>query len=547
MENIYKIENVTMDLSRYTGNDQYSDGNVENEILEALKLGKKDEMLHKDNRWPVVYHLSTVRHHLLDCINFNPNSTVLEIGCGCGAITGVLCRKAARVEAVEISPRRAEIAAYRNKEYDNLTIHVGNLNDMNFPEKFDYITLIGVLEYAGAFTKTANPWHDFLENCRQYLKPNGILIVAIENRLGMKYWSGAREDHTGKIFDGITGYQNNTNVCTFSHKELKDLLLSAGFSDTKWFYPYPDYKMPVDLYSDEYIPTARDLVNVQNVTYDIDRCELFSEEEAFKKIIDAGLFTEFSNSFLVLCSQSSSVNEVSQPLYVHHAEKRKNKFRIGTSLIERNGKKIIQKIALNEESKKHLHTIVENCHILNREYGAEHVAQSWFVDDNTIEMEYIQGRSFEELAISALQEEGPAGLAAYIQFYCDNLLQGSGHMNKYAEFDFSDPNRRFNMDTHLGNIIYSNGNYIFIDYEWLVPDISRGYLLWRMLALTFYKYSVELKQHNLSMLELYRAANISQEQYDSYQMIEGAFYRSVLDLYIDRYIRKRHPVVIQPK
>ena len=48
------------------------------------------------------------------------------------------------MENVEISPRRAEISAWKNKDCDNLLIHVGNLNDMDFKEKFDYITLIGL-------------------------------------------------------------------------------------------------------------------------------------------------------------------------------------------------------------------------------------------------------------------------------------------------------------------------------------------------------------------------------------------------------------------
>lgn len=42
----------------------------------------------------------------------------------------------------------------RNKHYDNLEIIVGNFNDIKFENKFDYITLIGVLEYARLFTNT---------------------------------------------------------------------------------------------------------------------------------------------------------------------------------------------------------------------------------------------------------------------------------------------------------------------------------------------------------------------------------------------------------
>lgn len=544
MDNIYMIKNVKLDLTHYTGEDQYTDGSIEDEILEALKAGKGEEMLYRDNRWPVVYHLSPVRHYLLDCINFKPNSSVLEIGCGCGAISGMLCKKAARVDAVEISPRRAEIAAYRNQEYSNLTIHVGNLNDMEFTEKYDYVTLIGVLEYAGAFTKTDNPWHDFLENCRQYLKPDGILIIAIENRLGMKYWSGAAEDHTGKLFDGITGYKGNKKIRTFSRKELKDLLYSAGYIETQWFYPYPDYKLPMDLYSDEYDPKIGDFECIWNMPYDFDRCELFSEVDAFTNLKNTGLFPELSNSFLVLCHQNKLSDDDTQPIYVHHSSNRKKHVQIGTTIMEKNGKRIIHKLALNDESKKHLQTIYENCQILNKEYGKEHVAQCWLINDELLEMEYIDGENLEDLTMKALHEEGVNGFIGYIQFYCDYILRGIGSNINSIRFKFNDPRRRYNIDTHLRNIIYKDGNYIFIDYEWLLPYAPKEYLLWRMINCTFTGFESELEEYGLDISMIYHAANIDNEKRNMYARTEIQLWREILTPYLKNYEKKRRGVRI---
>ncbi|MDD6596845.1 hypothetical protein [Anaerovibrio sp.] len=56
---------------------------------------------------------------------------MLEIGSGCGGVTGALLTQAASVECVELSPRRAEIVAWRHKDEAGFTIHVGNLNDMD--------------------------------------------------------------------------------------------------------------------------------------------------------------------------------------------------------------------------------------------------------------------------------------------------------------------------------------------------------------------------------------------------------------------------------
>ena len=155
---------------------------------------------------------------------------------------------------VELSKRRASINFERHKNYDNLEIIVANLNDIKFEQKFDYITLNGVLEYAGSFTKTDDPYSDFLKQIKKYLKPNGKLIIAIENRYGLKYFAGAKEDHTAKSFDGITGYVGNDTVRTFGKKELEELLKESGYPEQDFYYPHPDYKMPLEIYSSEWLP-----------------------------------------------------------------------------------------------------------------------------------------------------------------------------------------------------------------------------------------------------------------------------------------------------
>lgn len=301
MNNYKKIGKVILDMTAYNGNDVYSDGDVENDILEYCKNDCIEDALQNDIRWPVFYHLSPIRKNLLNWFPFEKNASVLEIGMGCGAVTGVLCENLAQVEGVEISPRRAEIAAWQHKDCDNLTIHVGNLNDMDITKKFDYVTLIGVLEYAGSFTHTSEPYKDFLQACRQYLKPGGRLLLAIENKYGLKYWSGAREDHTGKIFDGITGYQNTDRVRTFSKPELEKLLQCSGFCSLDWYYPFPDYKLPHRVYSDNYLPQVGEFEAKLFLYYDMDRYLFFNETDAMNEIVASGLFDIFSNSFFVCC------------------------------------------------------------------------------------------------------------------------------------------------------------------------------------------------------------------------------------------------------
>ena len=189
-----QIGKVTLDYTFYNGQDQYSDGDIENDLLQLImEEPDVEKILAEDDRWPVLYHFSPVRQNILEWYPFKKDASVLEIGAGCGAISGVLCRNAKHVTSVDLSKRRSLINANRNKEYDNLTIMVGNFNDVVLKEKYDYITLIGVLEYAGYYTDDEHPFEAFLKKISGYLKEDGKLLIAIENKFGLKYWAGSRE------------------------------------------------------------------------------------------------------------------------------------------------------------------------------------------------------------------------------------------------------------------------------------------------------------------------------------------------------------------
>mgnify|MGYP002231231837 FL=1 len=100
------------------------------------------------------------------------NTKVLEVGSGMGAITGVLAEKAGSVTCVDLSKKRSLINAYRNREHDNVTIYVGNFNDIEpvLPCDYDYVLLIGVFEYGQSYIPTQTPFEDFLKINQKHVK-----------------------------------------------------------------------------------------------------------------------------------------------------------------------------------------------------------------------------------------------------------------------------------------------------------------------------------------------------------------------------------------
>lgn len=298
-----KIGEVVLNLEYYDGEDLYSDGDVEEELLDIAKNcspGEYQKVINERAKWPLLYHLSEQRENIIDWFPMKEQATVLEVGAGCGAVTGALTRRAARVVANDLSKRRSLINAWRHRQEGNLELVVGNFNRVadHLTERFDYVTLIGVLEYAPAYIQERDPFSAFLEKINGLLKEDGEMLIAIENRLGMKYFAGCKEDHVGRAFEGIEGYPGGGGVRTFSKAELERLFEQNGYGEYEFYYPYPDYKFPTAIYSDRYQPGKGELLNnIRN--FDADRYVIFDEGKAFDSLVGTGYFPIFSNSFFI--------------------------------------------------------------------------------------------------------------------------------------------------------------------------------------------------------------------------------------------------------
>ena len=288
-----QIGSVILDLSRYSGEDLYCDGEVEDRILEIAKSYPEEEfdaIIRDSKDWPTLYHLSSIRGNIVGWIPFDGSEKVLEIGAGPGAITGVLTERCGSVDCVDLSRKRSLINAYRHRNCSNLTIHVGNFEDIE-PEldrDYDYVFLIGVLEYAGSYLHSSDPFGQELRTILSHVKPGGRVVIAIENRIGLKYWAGCAEDHSGRYFGGIESYSAKEEPAkTFTRPALERLLLENGVNEYAFYCPYPDYKFTSVLFSDRRLPEAGELnENIRN--FDRDRLLLFDEKKAYQGITQDG-------------------------------------------------------------------------------------------------------------------------------------------------------------------------------------------------------------------------------------------------------------------
>lgn len=385
-------------LKWYNDVDLYSDGDVENKIIQLIAENEPEhytDAIYNNFSWPTYYHLIHLRKNILNWYDFKKDSDVLEIGCGMGAVTSVLCDNCKTVTAVELSKRRATATLLRCREKENLEIIVGNLNDIQFDKKFDYITLIGVFEYQGCYTDSDNPYKDFLIKIKQLLKPDGKLLIAIENQYGLKYWCGALEDHTGLPFDGMNQYKfTKRGVRTFSKKTLDKIIKESGFKNTYFYYPLPDYKLPTVVYSQDYLPQNENMQNLQ-CYYVPDKSTLIADEmELYKDIIDNGVFEFFANSFLVECSDSEDIGKIT---FATMGSERQEKYRIATRFVDN---KVVEKIALTNLCREvHLKQITKNEQALKR-YGRDVLESKWD-DTGKIVSDFVKKPLLEDKVLEA--------------------------------------------------------------------------------------------------------------------------------------------------
>ena len=80
------------------------------------------------------------------------------------------------------------------------------------------------------------------------------------------------------------------------------MIKESGFAHTYFYYPLPDYKLPVIIYSQDVLPSRQDAENVENmrVNYSAGKSTVVADEKSlYADIVENGVFEFFANSFFI--------------------------------------------------------------------------------------------------------------------------------------------------------------------------------------------------------------------------------------------------------
>ncbi len=487
-----------IDFRFYHGEDAYSDGDVvEDRISEYCKTDSSefDGIIEEDPEFSVFYHLSDAREALLNWYDFEPCSDVLEIGGGIGALTGLLCEKCGRVVSVELTKRRAECIASRYADKDNLRIMVGDFSGMAFDRKFDYILVIGVLEYQSAISSDPEAHSVFLQKLAPLLKPNGKVLIAIENRFGLKYWCGDFDDHTGTPFGTIHQHNYENRARTFDRASLQYLLNKAGFPYTKFFYPLPDYKLPRVVYSDNYLPRKEMPAGVLPIHYFnlYPFCPLVAEEgKLFHNIVENHVFPFFANSFLV--EASLAAENLSKVDFASVNVERKREYR----QIVRLNRGQFEKYAAYPEGKRH---IEQSFLILQELANRGYPAVEGKMNSGCLEMPRIDFPTAEDLFLEYLGKGERSKALEILDAHYERILGSSdfvsaGELRFPAELQ-NEPEavnygpilKNAYYDMTLSNCFMVNGEPVLYDQEWKFENLPALFVMYRAIKILYDSFS----------------------------------------------------------
>ena len=283
---------------------------------DALTAWALAHPLTSDERFILEYNTSADRAHVLRPLPLAAGDRVLEVGCGCGPVSQYLWSRAHTV-SLDASVARARAAAQRLARQPNphqSVLVCADFHQLAGDASFDWVIFNGVLEYAAIYSGAAeaSPYVAMLQKAATFLRPGGRCVIAIENRLGLKYFAGAPEDHYGRPAVGLEGYpthgQGRPSIRTFSKPELSRLCAEAGFVGAEFLFPFPDYKFAKVIVPDD--PTcwkfAAERMIENSPAWRGERDHHLDEAAVFRSLAAEGLAGDFAHSFLVVTAKSGA-------------------------------------------------------------------------------------------------------------------------------------------------------------------------------------------------------------------------------------------------
>ena len=102
----------------------------------------------------------------------------------------------------------------------NIVKSIKQLSELDYiEEKFDIVTLIGINEYQKIDLE------NLVIRLEKVLNPDGKILIAVDNKFGLRFWAGNPEKILNQKFTSLIGYNNETlKTETYTKKYIENIL-----------------------------------------------------------------------------------------------------------------------------------------------------------------------------------------------------------------------------------------------------------------------------------------------------------------------------------
>jgi SAM-dependent methyltransferase len=404
------------------------------------------------------------------------------VGAGAGALSRYLGELGLEVVALEGRPSLAAVAAERCADLPDVEVVCGPVGELGDTEGFDVVLVCGVLEHAGAAgLGTAGP-EELLDMVRNLCRPQGTLVLAIENRLGLKYLLGYADDHLGRPWIGLEGYPDHPGVQTWSRRELTASVAEAGFGHQGWLFPFPDHMLPTGVLTEaayaepDVVRFVDQLVSNPIVDY-ANAPELLTDDRAaHASLVAGGLGPDVANSFLVVASAdptaTASMLEPGVLAWRFGDERRRQWLR--TTIVRGDGRGARAVSQRREHGPAGEERAAHATATGRGSVAADgSVQQGWLTQRLVGDAPYTVGPTVQQVALDALRRHDLAACG-------DVLRRWRGHLRALERPAPAAPHHPYrdeqttavlpddHLDVALDNFVVADGDHlVFIDPEWV--------------------------------------------------------------------------------
>ena len=464
----------------------------------------------KDIEFLTAYHTSVLRENLINWYPISKEDSILVISSGLGALIPYLCKNAGTVTVLESSSANCYAIEKRCINFPNIILH--NIDFMEFKTlaRFDYIIAIDYFikfqaTFLGQYTII-----DFLEKASLYLSETGKLLLACNNKMGLKYFNGAFPNISNtSLFDSF----NNINF--FSKAELESAFNVCGFKKYKFYYPFPDYAFPRSIFTDDSIKELEFGHHYND--YPLDRYQFFDEFKMYHELQKNGVVNIFSNSFLIELSNDMHYdNEIIFAKNQYFIDKKHK----AATILYKGTLKLAEKKSLTKESAEYLKKLYDDSLILNRgEHCFKYIKYSFDESKHILKMPYIDGPSIsnelEEKLVLLLKTEKEcykkdilrifkgiytkmlteAVIVSPTQIFCKEFRDIFGDETIDQELYCLNP---VTLDLHVDHIYRKEDDYEVIDIDPIkFLNVPVQYLIWCIIESWHYTYIFKNSQAEL--------------------------------------------------